>query len=361
MLSQHAQGIGHGAGVPVVHRLPAWPDVRSSRVVVLDDEPAGARLLSRMLEQDGYVDVGVFTDPTTALQDVFVQPPALLLLDMRMSVPGLQVLHVLADRGLEVPVICLTADSDRSLRRSALELGVADFLTKPFEVAEVLLRVRNTLRVGALQAELRQSNRVLEERVEARTRELLLARDEVLRRLSLAAEFRDDSTHEHTLRVGSFAAAIATELGHDPDWVEQLRQVAPLHDLGKIGVPDAVLLKPAGLTAAEFDVVKQHTRIGGQILQGGQSALMVLAEQIARTHHERWDGEGYLGLAGHHIPLAGRIVAVADVWDALTHTRPYKSAWPADRARAEIARTRGSHFDPDVADAFLTVLDEGRL
>ena len=352
MLSHHAR--------EVRTTLPV-DDVRSSQVVVLDDDPRGARLLSRMLAEDGYRHVAVHTDAEVCVEDLTDRPPALLLLDMRMPLPGLEVLRVLAARGVDLAVICLTADRDSGLRRSALELGVADFLTKPFETDEVLLRVRNTLRVSVLRRQLQQANAELEHRVRARTQELLVARDEILTRLSLAAEFRDDSTHEHTLRVGTYAAAVATELGRPPDWVEQLRQVAPLHDLGKIGVPDAVLLKPARLTPEEFDVVKLHTSIGGQILQGGHSELMVLAEQIARTHHERWDGSGYLGLAGTSIPLAGRIVAVADVWDALTHARPYKPAWPVERARAEIAATRGSHFDPDVADAFLTVLDSGRL
>ena len=339
----------------------AAQEQQGARVVVLDDDPTSVALLRRMLLAAGYVDVVVFVDALEALAHLVTWPSDVLLLDMHMPLPGLDVLRVLADRGDDVATVCLTGDTDRALRRQSLDLGAVDFVTKPFDQQEVLLRVRNLLSERSARRQLQYANADLELRVRARTADLEEARNEVLERLAQAAEFRDDATHEHTVRVGEHARAVAQVLDQDPEWVEMLGQVAPLHDLGKIGVPDAVLLKPSRLTPAEFEVVKRHTEIGSRLLRGGRSSLMRLAEEVARTHHERWDGRGYLGMVAQEIPLSGRVVAVADVFDALTHVRPYKQAWPGHEARAEILRGRGRHFDPDVVDAFIGLLDEGSL
>jgi PAS domain S-box-containing protein len=199
---------------------------------------------------------------------------------------------------------------------------------------------------------------LLETKVAERTRELEDARAKTLRRLALAAEYRDDDTFEHTERVGSTAAAIAAQLSLDDEEVKILRLAAPLHDVGKIGIPDSILLKPGKLTAEEFGVMKAHTTLGARLLTGSGSPVLQMATLIAETHHEHWDGNGYpRGCAGEAIPLVGRIVAVADVFDALTHDRPYKSAWPTDRAIAEIKHGAGSHFDPQVVTAFLAIHD----
>jgi putative two-component system response regulator len=182
------------------------------------------------------------------------------------------------------------------------------------------------------------------------------AQFETLARLAAAAEYRDDDTGEHTRRVGDLAGRLAEALGLPAELVQLIRRAAPLHDVGKIGIPDAILLKPGRLTEEEFDHMKRHTTIGARMLSGGASTQIALAEQIAGTHHERWDGTGYpVGLAGEAIPIAGRIVAVADVFDALTHARPYKQAWPHAEALAELHRQRGRQFDPRVIDAFLTL------
>lgn len=330
-----------------------------ARIVALDDDAANLELVARMLSGVGYTDVTCFHDAETALAHLHQHDVDLLLLDMHMPVPGIAVLDRL--RGNEVTVVCLTGDGDRELRRQALDLGAADFLLKPFDAQEVVLRVRNLLRERRARGELRIANDRLEQRVRERTVDLVDARNEVLERLSRAAEFRDDDTHEHTMRVGVLARAIACDLGTDPAWADMLGQVAPLHDLGKIGVPDAVLLKPARLSAEEFEVVKRHTSIGATILSGGRTEVMQLAEEVARTHHERWDGNGYLGMRATGIPLSGRIVAVADVFDALTHVRPYKHAWAQDEAREEILVQRGRHFDPDVVDSFIRLLDARAL
>ena len=193
----------------------------------------------------------------------------------------------------------------------------------------------------------------LEQRMEVRTRELDQARRETLRRLALAAEYRDDETHEHTTRVGCTAALLARELGAGDEFVALVREAAPLHDVGKLCVSDTILLKPGRLEEDERAVMGSHTEIGVRILSGSDFPVLKLAEEIALTHHERWDGSGYpRGLAGEEIPLSGRIVALADVFDALTHARPYKEAWPLEDAMQEIRHCSGTHFDPQVVEAF---------
>jgi putative nucleotidyltransferase with HDIG domain len=205
-----------------------------------------------------------------------------------------------------------------------------------------------------------EANTMLEEKVLERTRELEEARIEVVMRLAVAAEYRDDHTGQHTFRVGHTSALIARALGVADDEVETLRMAARLHDIGKIGIPDLIMLKPAKLSFDEFERIKTHTTIGAQILSGGKTPLLKMAETIALTHHERWDGLGYpRGLTGENISLLGRIVSVADVYDALTSERPYKQAWSAEQARAEIEAKAGTQFDPNVVAAFTQLLDQG--
>jgi putative two-component system response regulator len=230
-------------------------------------------------------------------------------------------------------------------------------LAKPFDHAEVLLRIRNLLQTRLLSQEQQRQNAELELRVRDRTRELDESRLEILVRLARAAEYRDDATGQHAHRVGDLSAAIARQMGWSDDDVELLRRAALLHDIGKIGISDEILLKPGRYTPEEFERMKSHTVIGADLLSGSRSAVLQLGEVVARTHHERWDGSGYgAGVHGDAIPMAGRIVAVADVFDALTTARPYKPGWTVEDAVAEIRVQRGRHFDPQVVDAYFTTL-----
>jgi putative two-component system response regulator len=282
-----------------------------------------------------------------------------LFLDLQMPDPnGFQLMELLADEingSTRLPVLVLTADITPEVKKRALASGARDFVTKPFDPTEVELRLRNLLETRRLQLELQSYNETLERRVQDRTRDLDMARLETLERLALAGEYRDDNTHEHAQRVGRSAARLAEALGRPAYETELFRRAAPLHDIGKIGVPDAILLKPGTLDRQEFEVMKSHARIGHEILSGSGSRVLRVSAEIALTHHERWDGSGYPAeLKGEEIPLCGRITAVADVFDALMHRRPYKEAWSVDAALAEIHDASGRHFDPAVVEVFET-------
>jgi putative two-component system response regulator len=252
-----------------------------------------------------------------------------------------------------MPVLVLTADIAPDTKRRALSLGARDFLTKPIDVPEVLLRVRNLLQTRYLRVELQRTNDLLHERVSQRTLELEDAKLEMLDRLALAAEYRDDATGQHAERIGHMSELLALALGLHRSEAALIGQAARLHDIGKIGIADDLLLKPGKYTADELAAMELHPAIGARILSGSTNELLMMAEQIALTHHERWDGRGYPGrLAGEEIPLPGRIVTVADVFDALTHRRPYKEPWPIPVAVREILSETGTKFDPRVTEEF---------
>jgi putative two-component system response regulator len=314
-------------------------------------------VLKRFLSRWGYENVASTTDSSQVVALVEAQRPSLILLDLIMPHPdGFEVMRLLSERHtgrVPVPVLVLTADVSAATKEQALTRGATDFLSKPFDRTEVRLRVRNLLRTHLLQRELEQHNELLEQRVRARTRDLEQARRETLFRLALAGEYRDDQTHEHAQRVGRTAALLAAQLGLADETVELIRRAAPLHDIGKVALPDTILLKPGRLTGDEREAMKAHTLVGAQILAGSTSAVLQCGEMLARTHHERWDGDGYpFGLADDAIPLPARLVAVADTFDALTHERPYKLAWSLERAVEEIGRVAGSQLDPDVVQVF---------
>ena len=336
------------------------PDqLTESRILAIDDSDANLLILESILDDIGYTHIVTLSDPTRAVATCQAFDPDLVLLDLHMPrMSGLDVIAAIRERKSEtyLPVLMLTADVSSEAKVRALSTGANDFLTKPFDRTEVELRIRNLLQMSHLHRQLHDQNAVLEQKVAERTQEVEAAKIEILERLAMAAEFRDDQTGEHTKRVGMICALVAEALGLEERDARALERAAPLHDVGKIGIPDRILLKPGPLTPAEFELMKRHTSIGAQLLSQSLSPTLQLAETIAATHHERWDGSGYgLRLSGDEIPLSGRILAIADVFDALTHDRPYKDAWDPERALEEIRSQRGRQFDPDVVDAFLSV------
>lgn len=329
-----------------------------ARILVVDDEEENLRLVRQILESSGYRNV--ITTPNGCDVEGLVEQlkPDLILLDLHMPEPdGFAILRALGPRidgpGL-LPVLVVTGDASSETKRLALSLGARDLLARPFDNTEALLRIRNLLDTRRLYTALGDQNTRLETRVMERTFELKKSELEILERLARACEIRDDETGRHTQRVGEMAAAIAAAMGLDKHFVELIRRTAPLHDIGKMGIADSILLKPGGLTDDETLVMRTHTTIGAQILSGGTSELMVMAEGIALSHHERWDGCGYPNcLAGEEIPIEARIVAVADTFDALSHNRPYRVSLPLHLIVAELRRESGLQFDPYIVDAML--------
>jgi putative two-component system response regulator len=336
-----------------------------ARILMVDDEEPNLDLLRKILEKAGFSNMRATTDPVEALDLCEKWDPDLILLDILMPVmDGFEVLEKLNQCNSHhdyLPVLVLTSDHSSAARRRALSSGARDFLNKPLSPADVRIRVQNLLETRFLHLELQERNRDLEERVRERTAELERARYEILRRLARAAEYRDDNTGDHTRRVGESSAAIAQAYGVDVEEVELIRRIAPLHDVGKIAIPDSILLHPGPLDEEQRNVMRTHTVIGGDMLGGSGFELLDRAAEIAMTHHEHWDGSGYpLGLAGEAISLGGRIVKLADTFDALTHLRPYKEAWSLETAWSWIERKSGAVFDPAVVTAFCRVLGDER-
>ena len=334
----------------------------TSRILIVDDQPSNVMLLEGILQEEDFTSYRSITDSREVLPTFIDYLPDLILLDLQMPyLDGFTVMKQLQAciaPGDFLPILVLTADITPEAKRRALTEGALDFLTKPFDATEVLLRIKNLLQTRSLHRQLQEQNEVLDEKVRERTADLEATQVEILERLALAAEYRDDDTGEHTKRVGETTARIAEALGWPQTEVELIRRAAPLHDVGKIAVPDSILLKPGKLTPEEFEQMKTHTSLGAQMLSGGEFPLLQLAEQIALTHHERWDGTGYIGLREESIPMAGRIVTVADVFDALTSERPYKKAWPLKDAIEEIQRQSGHQFDPRIVEAFLKIFSK---
>ncbi|HEX6134491.1 MAG TPA: HD domain-containing phosphohydrolase [Longimicrobiales bacterium] len=351
--------VGVRAGRRLAGELLASSASADARILVIDDDPANVRLLSRLLARIGYHNVRGITDDRSAFSEYGDFAPDLVLLDLKMPhVDGFALLERMRrarpDEAM-APVLVLTADSSPETRRRVNELGANAFVTKPYDLDEVALRV------GAL-LELRAHARAAFRAVPELSANALpgAGADEVqlLQQLAETCIYRDRLSPGHTARVGWLAAVIASELRLPGAAVDVLRRCAPLHDLGKVAIPDEILMKPGPLSPWERKVAEGHTTIGALILSGSRYPLLRLAAEIALTHHERWDGTGYpRGLKSGDIPIAGRIVAVADVYDALTHERPYKAAWPVPQALAEILSKRGTHFDPMVVDALVRALD----
>jgi putative two-component system response regulator len=333
---------------------------RAASILIVDDQPANVLLLEKVLHAAGYHALRSTTDSREVARLYQESPPDLVLLDLSMPhLDGFAVLEQIKkfEHGSYAPVLILTAQADRTSRLRALQAGARDFLTKPFDQVEVLTRISNLLEVRLLHNEVRKHNLGLEEKIRERTKELHETQLEIVRRLGRAAEYRDDDTGFHIIRMSRSAAMLGEAAGLDQKECELLLHATPMHDIGKIGIPDHILLKPAKLTAEEWELMRMHPTIGGDLLSGSSSPLLQMAEAVARTHHERWDGTGYPdGLKGEEIPLAGRICSICDVFDALTSDRPYKKAWGVEAALAEIDRLSGIQFDPRLVQCFRRIV-----
>jgi putative two-component system response regulator len=332
--------------------------LRGAEVLVIDDEPANVALIESILERNGFTRVRALTDPRLFKQTFLDQQPDIVLLDLHMPyVDGLALLTMIKElrpEGEFLPALVLSADVTPKARHDALGAGATDFLTKPLDTTEVGLRVLNYLEARRLHLKLAENTRDLNELVAARTSALQKAQSETLQRLYLVSEYRDDETHEHTNRVGTSAGKLALATGAAREWSELVEHAAPLHDLGKVGIPDHVLLKPGKLTPEEFEIVREHPGIGARLIGETDSEVLRVAKVIAESHHERWNGGGYPnGLRGTAIPIEGRIVTVCDVFDALTHERPYKPAWTVDQAIEELLIQRDKFFDKELVDLFI--------
>lgn len=339
-------------------------DLTGMRILLVDDEEPALILMRGLLTRAGYSDVRVCDDPTLAAERFIAERPDLLVIDQHMPrLDGLGVLEELGPRLPDAfPVLMITGDLRTELREEALSSGVRDFLTKPLKPVETRLRIRNLLEMRHYQLELEKQNDRLESAVRRRTQELEHSQLEMLVRLARAAEYRDDDTGEHTWRVAHVSGVIAREMGMAPSKVELLLRAARLHDVGKITIPDGILLKAGRLTPEEFAVVKGHAKAGAALLAGSRSPMMRLAELIALTHHEWWDGNGYpSGLKGDNIPIESRILSVSDAFDALTHDHAHRKAVSGAEAAEEIRRASGTQFDPEVVQAFDRVYVAGAL
>ncbi|HET9953387.1 MAG TPA: two-component system response regulator [Polyangiaceae bacterium] len=322
-------------------------------VLVVDDAPESIDVLRGVLGAEYQVKAAILGP--LALEIAENAPPDLILLDVMMpGMDGYEVCRRLKSRPstAKIPVIFVTTLSDVGSETRGLDLGAVDYVTKPYVPSLVRSRVRTHVT-------LHQNNQRLEALVQDRTRELLETRVEIIRRLGRAAEYRDNETGMHVLRMSHIARLIALSVGLGEAESELILHASPMHDIGKIGIPDRILLKPGPLDPEEWEMMKRHTVIGAEILGDHPSELIRMARLVALRHHERWDGKGYPdGLRGEQIPIAARVVAIADVFDALLSVRPYKRAWSVEDTLAKLSAESGHHFDPTVVNAFLRILPE---
>ena len=356
-------------------------EVIDSKVMIVDDEPLNVRVLRKYLETVGFTRFITTSDALQALPMLEEERPDILLLDIMMpGISGLDILEIVREHSLLkfLPVIILTAASDPDTKLEALSRGATEFLGKPVEHAELALRVRNALVAKGHQDRLSDYSSYLKQQVNHRTAELRASQHEVVNCLARAADYRDGTTGRHVIRVGLYAEVVARQMGCTDTVADLLREAAKLHDVGKIGIPDSILLKPGRLDDSELKLMRQHCSIGrniidqlpdrglGEISADAVSAagavaspILRLAASVAYSHHEKWDGTGYpLGLSGSDIPIEGRITAIADVFDALSTKRPYKGAFEMAHCFQVLEEGRGTHFDPEVLDAFFAAIDQ---
>lgn len=343
-------------------------------ILVVDDDEQNRELLLAMLGSLGHL-TEIARDGIEALAKIALDVDLVLLDAMMPGMDGFEVARRIREtaNGGDLPIIMVTALRSKADRLRAVEAGINDFIAKPVEATELRLRTSSLLRMKEAQDAIKRHRAALEETVDKRTSELRAALEhmaeaqrrthhaylDTIQRLAVVTEYRDKETERHIQRMGEYSALLARRLGLTPAQVEVIRVASPMHDVGKIGIPDAILLKPGKLENEEWEIMKTHAAIGGQILGGSDSELLEAGKLIALSHHEKWNGSGYpRGLSGENIALTGRICAVADVFDALTSERPYKRASTEEEALAIMREGRGKHFDPALIDLFLADIDE---
>lgn len=333
-------------------------DISDARILVVDDQPANVVLLEELLGSSGYANVASTTDPREVVELHRRNRYDLIVLDINMPMmDGFQVMEGLKTVEAEgyLPVLALTAEPAHKIK--ALDAGAKDFVSKPFDKVEILTRIHNLLEVRTLYGTLQQYNQVLEERVRERTAELRSSYREAIFTMTAAAEHKDEDTGLHIQRIGVYCERLAGLLGLEGEFRETILYASPMHDIGKIGIPDHILLKPGMLTADEWKIMKLHTVLGARILEDKHSPYLQMGAEIALNHHERWDGTGYPNkLRGEEIPLAARIMQICDVYDALRSRRPYKVPFDHETAmrilRGGDDRSRPEHFEPRILEAF---------
>jgi putative two-component system response regulator len=332
-----------------------------ARLLLVDDEPVVRDLLARWLRDDGY-SCATASSAATAWAHLQEHPVDLVTLDIRMpGGSGLDLLDQIKQTVPDTAAIMLTAEGDTTKAIRALTAGAYGYLIKPIERQELLIQVRNALERRRLVIENREYTQELENKVREQTRVIRMAHEETIHRLVKASLYRDEETGAHIKRTGWYSELMAATIGWDPERVEQIRLAAPMHDIGKIAIPDVILCKPGKLTHKEVAVMQTHAQLGARLLAGSQSPVLRMACEIALGHHERWDGDGYpSGLHGSEIPEAARIVAIVDVFDALSHDRVYRPALPEQQVLKILRSGRGTHFDPELLDVFLSLLPEMR-
>jgi len=330
------------------------------KVVIVDDTQLNLTLLQHLVRKLQNCESICFTNPVEALEWCLANEPDLVVVDFMMpEMSGTELTEKFRLHYPDIPVLMVTANHETELRHQALQIGVTDFLNKPLDHAEFLARTKNMLALRQSHKNLADRASWLADEVKKATERIVAQERETIFCLARAAEYRDPETGAHIIRMAHYSKHIARILGLPVDQQDLLLQAAPMHDIGKVGTPDSILLKPGKLTDDEFSIMKNHAKIGYEVLNTSSSPLLKVAAEIAHTHHEKFDGSGYPnGLKGEDIPLFGRIVAVADVFDALTSERPYKKAWSVEQASQLLHDGSGKHFDPQCVSAFFTDFDE---